>query len=130
MLRGAYVVIETSGRKPDVVLVATGSEVGTILEARVLLEQKGKSVRVVSAPCLEAFARLPAAEQQRVIPAAGTPVVAVEMARGDLWHRWIGPRGLVLGIDRFGASAPAEVLAEEFGFTGAAVAERTLRWLG
>jgi len=78
----------------------------------------------VSMPSLECFAAQPAAWRRTVLPDDGTPIVAVEAARGESFWRWIGPRGLVLGIESFGASAPIGPLAEKFGFTPDAVAAR------
>jgi transketolase len=118
VLRGGYLVREPeAGAAPQVVLVATGSEVGLACEAATRLEAGSIRTRVVSLPCLELFLEQPVDYRRSLIPEDGTPVVAVEAARGDSLWRLVGPRGLVYGIDRFGASAPAEVLADFFGFT-------------
>jgi len=121
--RGAYVV-EDSEASADVVLVATGSEVSLAVETAVLLRDAGVAARVVSLPCLELFLEQDADYRRAVIPDDGTPVVAVEAARGESLWRVIGANGLIYGIDRFGASAPFEDLAREYGFTAEQLAER------
>jgi len=121
--KGGYVVADPGG-KPDVVLIATGSEVSLSVAAAALLAADGVRARVVSMPSVELFLRLPDAEQDAVVPDDGTPIVAVEVGRGETLRRFVGRRGLVIGMDRFGASAPYQALAEHFGFTPAAVAKR------
>jgi transketolase len=123
LLKGAYVLADSDD--PEVVIIATGSEVHVAVEARALLEQKGYATRVVSAPCLEAFGRLPAAEQEAVL-GKGVRRVTIEAGRSTPWRAVAGSDGICIGIDRFGASAPAERIAEEFGLTGKQVAERIL----
>jgi len=118
--RGAYAVRQPQGR-PDVVLMASGSEVRLAWEAADKLAAAGIAARVVSAPCLELFAEQPEAYQQDLVP-ADVPAVAVELGRGESFRRWVGRRGLVYGMQRFGASAPAAALAEHFGFTPDALA--------
>ena len=124
LLQGAYVLAEAGGGSPRVVLLASGSEVGLCLAARDLLEAGGTPTRVVSAPSLEAFARQPQAYRDAVLPPGVRARLAVEAASPFGWHRWVGTDGEVLGIDRFGASAPFERIFQEFGFTAAHVAER------
>jgi len=119
--RGAYVVHAESGGVPDVVLIGTGSEVGVALEAGALLRADGVRVRVVSMPSSCRFARAPAAEQDAVLP-RGVPRVVVEAAATFGWHRVTGETGAVVGLDHFGASAPAPRLFQEFGITAANVA--------
>lgn len=126
--KGAYVVSDTRAR-PDVVLVATGSEVALACDAAALLRADGKAVRVVSAPCLELFWQQPEELQRALVPDDGTPVVGVEAARGQSLWRLVGRRGLVVGMDRFGASAPWKDLAAHFGFTPDALAERVRGYL-
>jgi transketolase len=128
-LRGAYVAQEASGGKPDLVIVATGSEVQLAVGARERLEKAGKKVRVVSAPCLEVFEREDAAYRDAVIP-KGVRRVSIEAGITLPWRRWIGDDGLAIGIDRFGASAPDKVLAQKLGLTVDAVTERVQSWLG
>jgi transketolase len=121
--KGAYAV-EDSGAVPQLVLVATGSEVALASEAAELLRGDGIAVRVVSAPCLELFLEQDEEFQNSVIPDDGTPVIAIEAARGESLRRLVGRNGLVYGIDRFGASAPFADLAREFGFTADQLASR------
>lgn len=122
VVRGAYVLQQTDGGAPQVVLLSTGSEVGVALNAAAMLEAQGVRVRVVSAPSLELFAAQDADYRAAVLP-AGVPRVAVEAAHSMSWHRWVGDTGRIIGIDTFGASAPAPVLFKEFGITAAQVVE-------
>ncbi|HEX8910687.1 MAG TPA: transketolase [Anaeromyxobacteraceae bacterium] len=126
LFRGGYVVQDAPGAK--VTVVATGSEVGTTQAALALLAAKGLPARLVSMPCLACFDAQPAAYRDAVLPPAHR-VAVVEAARGLEWWRLAGKDGLVLGIDRFGASAPDKALAAEYGFTPAQVAERLERWM-
>ena len=123
ILRGAYILDDVEN--PDLVLVATGSEVGVAVEAKTKLAAQGKRVRVVSAPCWEAFRRLPVGEQQAVL-GQNIPCVTIEAGVTDPWRGVTGPNGLAIGIDRFGASAPGERVAEELGLTAHHVVERIL----
>ncbi|MFZ5891235.1 MAG: transketolase [Myxococcota bacterium] len=123
ILKGAYVISDSPN--PEYTLIATGSEVHVALEAKGLLEAQGKRVRVVSAPCWNKFESLPTAERDAVL-GIGTRRVTIEAGMSGPWRSVTGDRGLTIGIDRFGASAPAERLAEEFGLTGAKVAARIL----
>ena len=124
LLRGGYVLAEASGGAPRLVLVATGSEVGLCLAARATLEAEGTPTRVVSMPSQELFARQDAAYRDAVLPPRVRARLAVEAASPFGWHRWVGTEGDVLGIERFGASAPYERILEEFGFTADNVAKR------
>jgi transketolase len=126
LLRGGYAVASPAGA--TFTLIATGSEVGLAQAALELLAQKGKIGRLVSIPCLERFLAQPAAVRDAVVP-PGLPTAAVEAARGLEWWRLTGREGLVIGIDRFGASAPEKALAEMFGFTPPKVAEKLEGWL-
>ncbi len=114
--KGAYAVVEPE-RAPDVVLLASGSEVSLSCEAAGKLAADGVEARVVSVPSLELWAAQSDAERRRLIPDDHLPVVAVEAARGEAYRRFLGCRGLVYGIQGFGASAPAADLAQHFGFT-------------
>ena len=122
--RGGYVLRGGD----DAVLIATGSEVHVALEAAELLADEGVSLRVVSMPCVEAFDGQD--EPYRVSVLGDLPAATLEAAVTMGWHRFAGSSGLVIGIDHFGASAPWQRLAEEFGFTGRAVADRVAAWLG
>jgi transketolase len=114
--RGAYAV-QDPGSETKLVLLATGSEVSLACDAANKLGAAGLPARVVSVPCLELFLEQPEEYRLGLVPQEGVPVVAVEAARGESFRRLVGRRGLICGIDRFGASAPQAVLAETFGFT-------------
>ena len=120
--RGGYVLSEAEGGKPQAVIVATGSEVGIAMEAQKLLAAKGKPVRVVSMPSTDTFDAQDAAWRESVMP-KGVKRVAVEAGVTDVWHKYVGLDGKVVGLDRFGESAPAGVLFKHFGFTGENVAK-------
>jgi transketolase len=124
--RGGYVVREAPGAALTV--AASGSEVPLAQAALELLAQKGIAARLVSMPCLACFEAQPEEYQEQVLPRSQR-IAAVEAARGVEWWRWVGREGLVVGIDRFGASAPEKALAEAFGLTPAKVAERIEKWL-
>ena len=124
--RGAYVLADSSGI-PEVLLIASGSEVHVALEARDLLAKEGVAVRVVSMPSWELFDAQPASYQESVLPPEVTARLAIEAGVTLGWAKYVGPAGDVIGRDRFGASAPYKVLMEKFGFTAEAVAERALR---
>ena len=124
--RGGYAVSSPSGA--TFAVVATGSEVPLAQAALELLSKKGIVGRLVSVPCLERFLAQPKAYRDAVLP-RGQKVAAVEAARGLEWWRLLGRDGLVIGIDRYGESAPEKALAEAFGFTPAKVAERLESWL-
>lgn len=127
LLRGGYVAVEAS-RPAELILIATGSEVGVAMEARKLLEEKGVATRVVSMPSVEVFDRQDAAWKAKVLP-EGPARVAIEAGRPDGWYRFVGRNGLVIGIEDFGASAPAPKVFEKFGITGPQVAARVAGWL-
>ncbi|MBX9928335.1 MAG: transketolase [Gemmatimonadaceae bacterium] len=117
--RGAYVLADVDA--PQVVLLATGSEVEIALGAKSILAAEGIRARVVSAPSLERFAQQDAAYRESVL-GRDLPRVAIEAAHPQSWWRWVGDRGAVVGIDRFGASAPYQKLYAEYGLTKEAVA--------
>jgi transketolase len=126
MLKGAYVVRD-GGARPDLVIVATGSELQLATGARTLLEKAGLHARVVSALCLETFAEQDDAYRASVLP-RDVRTVSIEAGRTQPWLSLIGDRGLAIGVDRFGASAPDKVIADKFGLTTAAVAQQIERW--
>ena len=115
--RGAYILAEASGGQPDVILLATGSEVHLALEARADLEAGGIHARVVSMPCWELFDRQPQEYRDQVLPRAVRARVAVEQASTLGWDRYVGDGGAVIGMHTFGASAPLKQLLTKFGFT-------------
>lgn len=114
--RGAYVLKESSGGAPQVVLVASGSEVALVIEAQARLEAEGVRARAVSMPSHELFAAEDSSYRASVFP-DGVPRIAVEAAHPMSWYRWVGDNGVVLGLERFGASAPYTRLYEELGLT-------------
>jgi transketolase len=119
--RGAYVVHEPAST-PRAILLATGSEVGVAMSAAAQLEHDGVPARVVSMPSWELFAAQPRAYRDQVLPPALSARVAIEAASPLGWERWVGDRGSIIAMRSFGASAPAERLFTEFGFTPAAAA--------
>jgi transketolase len=124
VLRGGYVVEEADGGKPDVLLLASGSEVSVALAARKLLAGEGIRARVVSMPCWERFEEQPAKYRDSVLPPDVPARVSVEAGATFGWERYVGTWGASVGIDRFGASAPAERLFREFRITPEAVRDR------
>jgi transketolase len=114
--RGGYVISEAAGGAPRAAVIATGSEVGIALEAQKQLAQAGVAVRVVSMPSTSVFDRQDAAYRESVLP-RGLPRVAVEAGVPDYWRKYVGLEGAVVGLDRFGESAPAGELFRHFGFT-------------
>jgi transketolase len=119
--RGGYVISEAAGGPPRAVVIATGSEVALALAAQKLLAQDGVPVRVVSMPSTTTFDRQDAAYRDAVLP-RGLPRVAVEAGVTDYWRKYVGLEGAVIGIDRFGESAPGGELYKHFGFTPEKVA--------
>ncbi len=115
--RGGYVLAEAPDAKVDAIIIATGSEVALAMNAAQLLNNDGIGTRVVSMPSSTTFDQQPSDYQQSVLPNAVRARVAVEAASSDFWRKYVGLDGAVVGIDRFGASAPASVLFEKFGFT-------------
>ena len=124
LLKGAYVLAEATGGAPMLLLIGTGSEVALCLAARDLLEQDRIPTRVVSMPSVELFARQDEAYQHQVLPPSVPLRVAVEAGTTFGWHRWVGPAGDVVGLDRFGASAPFERIYQELGITAERIAAR------
>jgi transketolase len=115
--RGAYVLADAANAKPQVILMATGSEVGLCVAAYEQLVAEGIAARVVSMPCWELFEEQPQAYRDEVLPPGVFARVGVELGVEQGWRKWLGPRGRFLGMNRFGASAPVKVLLEKFGFT-------------
>jgi transketolase len=115
--RGGYVLAEASDGKPQVILVATGSEVQLAVRAREVLEAEGTPTRVVSMPCLEWFHAQDRAYQQQVLPGSVRARVSIEAAVGMGWRDVVGEAGEIVSLEHFGASAAHTVLFEQFGFT-------------
>jgi transketolase len=127
-VRGAY-ILEEASRAPQLILLASGSEVHLALAARAVLEGEGIATRVVSMPCWEVFQAQPEAYRQEVLPAAVKARVSIEAGVSFGWERYVGAAGASIGLDHFGASAPAETLFEQFGFTVANVVATARRVL-
>ena len=121
--RGAYVLAEAADGPPQVLLLATGSEVAMAVAARAQLQQNGIRARVVSMPCWRLFEEQDAAYRESVLPSSVTARVSVEAAAVLGWDRYVGPKGTILGMHGFGASAPIKDLYKHFGFTPEHVAE-------
>jgi transketolase len=115
--KGAYVLAEAQGGQPDLILIGTGSELQLTVEAQKLLAQKGLRTRVVSMPCWRLFDEQPVAYRESVLPPGISVRLVVEAGVSQGWDRYVGADGDVIGVDRFGASAPAEVIFHEYGFT-------------
>lgn len=128
--RGAYVLRDPESGRPDIIVMASGSEVHTVLEAADRLERHGRKVRVVSMPSWELFLNQPSSYREEVLPSDVAVRIAVEAGVTQGWHRFTGDRGRVIGIDRFGASAPAKVLYEKLGITAERVEKEALEMLG
>ena len=121
--RGGYVLVDAEGGNADVILIATGSEVGLATQAKATLDAQGIKTRVVSMPSTDVFDRQSAEYRESVLPKAVRKRVAVEAAVTDFWRKYVGLDGAVIGIDTFGASAPAEALYPYFGITADKVVE-------
>jgi transketolase len=124
--RGAYVLSDPAGGGPELILIATGSEVGLIVAAAERLQEQGVAVRCVSMPSWELFDALPQGDRDAVLPPPVRARLAVEAGVAQGWHRYVGDAGDVLSVERFGASAPADVLMREYGFTVDEVCRRAL----
>ena len=120
--RGGYVLVKEEGGKPDLVLIATGSEVALAVQARTQLAARGLKVRVVSMPSTSVFDRQSDSYRASVLP-NGVKRIAIEAGASDLWRKYVGLEGAVVGIDRFGESAPAAALYRHFGLTPENVAD-------
>jgi transketolase len=127
---GGYVLADAQGGKPEVVLIGTGSEVDLVLRAYEQLTAGGLRPRVVSMPCLEFFAKQPQQYRDAVLPPSVPLRIAVEAAAPQSWDRWVGDRGVVIGIERFGASAPYQRIYRELGLTAERIVEEAVRRLG
>jgi len=122
--KGAYILADAEHAPLRIILIATGSEVHATLQAKSLLEAKGIGARVLSMPSWELFAEQPQSYREELLPPAIFARLAVEAASPFGWREYVGERGQVLGIERFGASAPGGVLFEKYGFTPENIAAR------
>ena len=128
--KGAYVLADAPGGKPDVILMATGSELSLCVGAYEKLQAEGVKARVVSMPSWEIYEKQDAAYKESVLPVAVTARVSVEMAATLGWDKYIGPKGRAMGMHRFGASAPLKDVLRFFGFTVDAVVAEARKVLG
>ncbi|MDR3676576.1 MAG: transketolase [Acidobacteriota bacterium] len=128
--KGAYILADAKGKTPELILIATGSEVAPTLEAYEKLSAEGVAARVVSMPSWDLFETQPQSYKDEVLPPNVTARLAVEAGVTFGWERYVGPKGAVHGINRFGASAPYKVIAEKLGFTGAHITELAHKVLG
>jgi transketolase len=129
-MKGGYVVKDSSGGSPEVILIATGSEVSLALEAEALLAGKGVRARVVSLPSWDIFAKQSQQYRDAILPPSVRARVAIEAAASLGWERFVGLEGRMVCLDRFGASAPESVVFKELGFTPEHVAQVALETLG
>jgi transketolase len=123
--RGAYVLSDASGT-PDLILIATGSEVSLAIDTKKILEEKGVRTRVVSMPCWELFELQPQSYRDEVLPPNVTARMSIEAGSTFGWSQWVGDRGVTYGIDRFGESAPMAAIAKNLGFTPERIAQVAL----
>jgi transketolase len=126
---GAYVLADAPSGKPDVILIATGSEVALVMAARQTLQGRNVMARVVSMPSWELFDAQPLSYRDEVLLPSVRSRLAVEAGASQGWHRYVGDRGDVLGVDRYGASAPGDVVMREYGFTVDNVCKRVMTML-
>jgi len=126
--RGAYILKEAKGA-PDLILLATGSEVSVALDAALELEKKSVNVRLVSMPSSEIFQKQEEAYRKEVLP-DGVKIIAIEMAVSLGWERYVGSSGKIIGINKFGASAPYKILLEKYGFTVKKIVETAMDFVG
>jgi transketolase len=127
--RGAYVLAEAPNKRPDLILIASGSEVGLVVTVRGMLLARQINARVVSMPSWEIFDAQPEDYRESVLPHSIHARLAVEAGVSQGWHRYVGDRGGVVSVDRFGASAPGEVVMREYGFSADGVCERAVSLL-
>jgi len=128
--KGAYVLADAPNGRPDVILIATGSEVDLVMAARQALQGRNVMARVVSMPSWDLFDAQPRSYRYEVLLPAVHARLAVEAGATQGWHRYVGDRGDVLGVDRYGASAPGDVVMREYGFTADNVCKRAMALLG
>ena len=129
-LKGGYIVSDSQNKTPQVLLLGSGSEVQPLVEAQAALKAEGVDARVISMPSMELFNEQQAAYKEAVLPAAVRARVAMEAASSQPWYRYTGLDGAVVSIDHYGASAPAEILFQEFGLTAEHVVKAAKKVLG
>jgi transketolase len=128
--QGAYILLDADGATPDIILIASGSEVALAVEARQQLTQRGVQARVVSMPCWELYDQQSQAYREAVLPPAVSKRLAIEAGVPQGWRDYVGPEGDIIGLTRFGASAPGQVVMEKLGLNVANVVARALKLLG
>jgi transketolase len=119
--KGGYILCDSEKKTPDAIIIATGSEVSLAISAKDALKAEGVDVRIVSMPCMEDFEAQSEKYKESVLPSNVRARVAVEAGASMCWYKYVGLDGKIVGIDTFGASAPAKKLFEKFGFTTEAV---------
>lgn len=129
-LRGAYTLIDAPDGAPELIIMATGSELALAVEAHAELVRQGVRARVVSFPSWELFDQQPQAYRDSVLPPSVTARLSVEAGVGQGWHRWVGSQGDVMSIEKFGASAPYKEIYAQYGLTTGDIVRRALRLLG
>ncbi len=129
LARGAYVLTETPGKTPEIILIGSGSELSLVVDAKTKLEEKGKAVRVVSMPSANIFEQQDQVYRDSVLPPAVRRRLAVEAGAPMSWYRWVGLDGDVIGMTTFGASGKVEEVMKHFGFTVDNVVDRALKLL-
>jgi transketolase len=127
--KGAYILADLGECDPELILMASGSEVQLIVDAGAKLATEGKNVRLVSFPSWELFAKQDKAYQNSVLPPELTARVSIEAGVSMGWDRWVGPEGKIIAVDRYGASAPFKTIYEKFGITTEAVVSQALELL-
>ena len=130
LAKGAYVLADAQRKAPELILIASGSEVAPALEAYEKLAGEGVAARLVSMPSWDLFEKQPQSYRDEIFPPSVTARLAIEAAAPFGWERYVGTKGDVIGMERFGASAPYKVLAEKFGFTAANIVQRAHKLLG
>jgi transketolase len=130
LARGAYVLAETAGKTPDLILIATGSEISLAVGSKAELEKRGRAVRLVSMPSFELFEAQDRSYQDSVLPPGIRKRLAIEAAAPLSWYRWVGLDGDVVGMTTFGTSAPYQDAMRHFGFTVEKVVERAMKLIG
>jgi transketolase len=130
LAKGAYVIRRAKGGTPDILILASGSEVAPSIEAAEMLEADGIDAAVIDFPSWELFEAQPESYKKEVLPDSVTRRLVVEAGLSFGWERYIGSSGRTITMDRFGASAPYEILAEKFGFTPQNIADTVREYLG
>jgi transketolase len=128
--QGAYTLLDAQGGQPELLLLATGSEVALALEAQAELSKQNVRARVVSFPSWELFEQQPQTYRDSVLPPSVSARISIEAGVGQGWHRWVGDRGDIMSIEKFGASAPYKEIYKHYGLTVEDVVARALRLLG